>query len=46
MSISVDKTADERWKDLRKLTDRPSVFAHPEFNAGVEVLFKFYLIFY
>lgn len=37
MSISVDNTANERWRDLRRLTDRPSVFAHPQFEPGVQV---------
>lgn len=44
MSISIDKTADERWRDLRRLTDRSSEFAHPEFNPGIEVILFIILI--
>ncbi|KAI1714592.1 thiF family domain-containing protein [Ditylenchus destructor] len=26
----------ERWKDIRRFTDRPSAFAHPQFEAGLQ----------
>ncbi|KAI1732246.1 thiF family domain-containing protein [Ditylenchus destructor] len=34
MRVSVDENQSERWKDIRRFTDRPSAFAHPQFDAG------------
>ena len=34
---SKDEVLNERWKDIYRLTDRGSVFAHPAFEAGREV---------
>lgn len=47
MSISVDENRADRWKDIRRLTDRSSAFATPSFNPSIEVwaFFLFLLIF-
>ncbi|KJH50240.1 replication factor-a protein 1 [Dictyocaulus viviparus] len=34
--VCSDPLADERWRDIRRLTDRPSSFAVPWFEAGPE----------
>ncbi|VDN83916.1 unnamed protein product [Brugia pahangi] len=36
--LSVDKFRNERWRDLRRLTDGKSAFAHPAFEPGVQNL--------
>lgn len=36
--VSVDKFRNERWRDLRRLTDGKSVFAHPAFEPGMQVI--------
>ncbi|MCP9262357.1 NEDD8-activating enzyme E1 catalytic subunit [Dirofilaria immitis] len=36
--VSVDKFRNERWRDLRRLTDGKSVLAHPAFEAGIQNL--------
>ncbi|VDM57630.1 unnamed protein product [Angiostrongylus costaricensis] len=41
-SVCCDPLASERWRDIRRLTDRPSEFAMPWFEAGSELaLLKF-----
>ncbi|KAH7700631.1 Ectopic membrane ruffles in embryo protein 1, partial [Aphelenchoides avenae] len=35
MRVSVDENDGQRWKDIRRFTDRPSKFAHPAFTPGV-----------
>lgn len=35
--ISVDSYANDQWRDLRRLTERASSFAHPAFTPGVHV---------
>ncbi|VBB25592.1 unnamed protein product [Acanthocheilonema viteae] len=36
--VSFDKFRNERWRDLRRLTDGKSVFAHPAFEPGMQNL--------
>lgn len=36
--VSVDKFRNERWRDLRRLTDGKSALAHPAFEPGVQVI--------
>uniref|UniRef100_A0A0R3RQX8 NEDD8-activating enzyme E1 catalytic subunit n=1 Tax=Elaeophora elaphi TaxID=1147741 RepID=A0A0R3RQX8_9BILA len=36
--VSVDKFRNERWRDLRRLTDGKSAFAHPAFEPGMQNL--------
>ncbi|VDN58235.1 unnamed protein product [Dracunculus medinensis] len=36
--ISVDSYANDQWRDLRRLTERASSFAHPAFTPGVHNL--------
>jgi ubiquitin-activating enzyme E1 C len=35
-SISANESLNEKWKHIRRLTDRESAFAHPAFEPGVE----------
>lgn len=36
MPVSVDESQSERWKSIRRFTDRASAFAHPQFEPGPE----------
>lgn len=36
--VSIDKFRNERWRDLRRLTDGKSAFAHPAFEPGMQVI--------
>lgn len=45
MNIFVDENRTDRWKDIRRLTDRSSAFATPSFNLDNNVCFFFCLYF-
>lgn len=34
VSVSKDEANNQKWKDIYRLTDRASVFAHPAFEPG------------
>lgn len=45
-SVCSDPLAGDRWRDIRRLTDRPSGYAVPWFEPGPDVCFCFNSCFY